>query len=77
MATFDDLAAAGRAVSAVTTRLRPAALGLMDRAAVAAVEAVRPIDLGAVGTLLLGQTDASLDEVTAMADAFAATKPSS
>ena len=45
--------------------VRPAALELMDRAAVAAVERVKPMGLDADGALLLAQTDG--DEVEAEA----------
>src|SRR5690606_3144207 len=41
VATFSDVTDAGRAVSAVMSSMRPAALELMDAAAVAAVERVR------------------------------------
>jgi glycolate oxidase len=59
-ATFADVVDAGRAVAAVMAVLRPAALELMDRAAVAAVERVRPMGLGpAVGALLIAQADAA------------------
>jgi glycolate oxidase len=58
VATFGDVAAAGRAVVEVMRELRPAALELMDRAAVAAVEQVRPMGLDpGIGALLLGQSD--------------------
>ena len=59
VATFPDVVAAGRAVVGVVGRIRPAALELMDRAAVAAVEAARPtgLDTG-VGALLLARSDA-------------------
>jgi glycolate oxidase len=70
VATFADVVAAGRAVTAVMATVRPAALELMDRAAVAAVEAVRPMGLDAdVGALLLGQSDAGLAECEAIAAA--------
>jgi glycolate oxidase len=60
VATFDDVAVAGAAVVEVMRSLRPAALELMDRAAVAAVEAVRPMGLDpGIGALLLGQSDVS------------------
>ncbi len=73
VATFDDVVAAGRAVTAVMARWRPAALELMDRAAVAAVERVRPMGLDpGVGALLLGQADAGTGEAEAMAEAMAA-----
>ena len=56
--TFADVVAAGRAVTATVTAVRPAALELMDAAAVAAVEAVRPMGLDpGIGALLLAQVD--------------------
>ncbi|MCU1484546.1 MAG: linked oxidase [Actinomycetia bacterium] len=73
VATFADVIDAGRAVTEVMARVRPAALELMDRAAVAAVEAVRPMGLdGDVGALLLGQSDAGVHECQAMGEAFQA-----
>ena len=72
VATFDDVVAAGRAVTAVVGRVRPSALELMDHAAVAAVEEVRPMGLEGVGTLLLGQSDAGFAETETMAEAFEA-----
>ena len=57
VATFSDVTDAGRAVSAVMSSMRPAALELMDAAAVAAVERVRPMGLAGVGALLLAQCD--------------------
>ena len=61
--TFADVVAAGRAVTAVVTAVRPAALELMDAAAVAAVEAVRPMGLDpGIGALLLAQVDGGADE---------------
>ena len=68
--TFDDVVDAGRAVRAVMAELRPSALELMDRAAVAAVEAVRPMGLDAVGALLLGQSDDRLADAERMAAIF-------
>jgi glycolate oxidase len=63
VATFGDVADAGRAVVEVMRGLRPAALELMDRAAVAAVEQVKPMGLDpGIGALLLGQSDAGADE---------------
>ena len=63
VATFDDVVDAGRAVTAVVASVRPAALELMDRAAVEAVERVRPMGLEpGIGALLLAQTDAGGDE---------------
>ncbi len=69
--TFADVVAAGRAVTAVVARLRPAALELMDAAAVAAVEAVRPMGLDpGIGALLLAQADGSPGEAAVVSDAF-------
>ena len=59
VATFADVVAAGQAVVDVVGRVRPAALELMDRASVAAVEAARPMGLDTgVGALLLARSDA-------------------
>jgi len=59
VATFAEAVDAGRAVSAVMGSLRPSALELMDRAAVTAVEAAKPMGLDtSMGALLLGQSDA-------------------
>jgi glycolate oxidase len=67
VATFDDVAVAGKAVVEIMRSLRPAALELMDRAAVAAVEAVRPMGLDPdIRALLLGQSDASGSEAAAV-----------
>jgi glycolate oxidase len=54
VATFADVVAAGRAVTAVMGSWRPAALELMDRATVQAVEAWRPrgLDVEAGATLI-------------------------
>ena len=77
VATFADPVHAGRAVRAVMAELRPSALELMDRAAVAAVEAARPMGLDtSVGALLLGQSDAGDDtaaRIAAHAEAAGAT----
>jgi len=77
VATFADPVDAGRAVSAVMASLRPSALELMDRAAVAAVEAAKPMGLDTtVGALLLGQSDAgdgTAARVAALAEAAGAT----
>ena len=71
--TFADVVAAGRAVTAVVAALRPAALELMDAAAVAAVEAVRPMGLDpSIGALLLAQVDGPPPEAAAVADCFQA-----
>ena len=69
VATFDDVVDAARAVTAITHRVQPAALELMDAAAVAAVEATRPMGLGGVGSLLLGQSDVDVSECEEMAAA--------
>ena len=63
VATFPSVAHAGRAVTRIVAEVRPAALELMDRAAMDAVERVRPIglDLGAAA-LLLARTDGGGDE---------------
>jgi glycolate oxidase len=67
VATFDSLVAAGAAVGRIVTTVRPAALELMDRAAMAAVEQVRPmgLDLGAAA-LLLARTDGAPSEAEAV-----------
>jgi len=59
VATFADVVDAGRAVTTVMGRLRPAALELMDRTSVRAVEARLRMGLdGSCGALLLGRSDA-------------------
>jgi glycolate oxidase len=69
-ATFGDAVAAGRAVTRIVGDVRPSALELMDAAAVAAVEAVRPMGLDAgIAALLLAQSDAGSDEVARIAAA--------
>ena len=69
--TFADLEAAGHAVTAVVGRVRPAALELMDAAAVAAVELVRPMGLDpGIGALLLAQVDGGPDEAAVVQAAF-------
>ncbi len=71
--TFADVVAAGRAVTEVVTTLRPAALELMDAAAVAAVERVRPMGLApGIGALLLAQVDGAAGEAAMVEAAFAA-----
>jgi len=71
--TFADVVAAGRAVTEVVTTLRPAALELMDAAAVAAVERVRPMGLDpGIGALLLAQVDGEAGEAEMIEAAFAA-----
>jgi glycolate oxidase len=69
-ATFDDAVAAGVAVTQVVADVRPSALELMDRAAIEAVESVRPMGLeGDIAALLLGQSDAGGDEIARIAAA--------
>jgi glycolate oxidase len=68
-ATFADVVDAGRAVAAIAGAIRPAALELMDGAAVAAVERVRPMGFDGVGALLIGRTDGAADEARLVADA--------
>ena len=69
--TFADVVTAGDAVTAVMSKVRPAALELMDAAAVAAVEAVRPMGLDpAIGALLLAQVDGAPDEAATVASCF-------
>jgi glycolate oxidase len=63
VATFADVVAAGQAVTRVVGDVRPAALELMDEAAIRAVESVRPMGLDpGIAALLLAQTDAAGDE---------------
>jgi glycolate oxidase len=59
VATFSDLESAGRAISFIAARWRPAALELMDRTAVHAVEARLHMGLDETcGALLIGRSDA-------------------
>jgi glycolate oxidase len=70
VALFDEMVAAGVAVADIVTAVRPAALELMDRAAVAAVEKVRPMGFDdSVGALLLGQLDGGGGEAQRVAEA--------
>ena len=58
VATFDDVVAAGRAVTEIVAGFRPAALELMDRTSVRAVEARTHMGLDETcGALLLGRSD--------------------
>ena len=71
VATFADVADAGRTVSAVMAVMRPATLELMDRASVAAVEKHRRMGLDTeAGATLIAQSDAggrqSAEEIAAM-----------
>jgi glycolate oxidase len=62
VASFADVADAGRAVSALTATLRPSALELMDQVSVRAVEAQLRMGLDTTaGALLLGRSDAGGD----------------
>jgi glycolate oxidase len=68
-ATFSEVVDSGRAVTRIMSSIRPAALELMDGAAIDAVERVKPMDIGAgVGALLIGQSDQGADEVATMAE---------
>ncbi len=68
VATFASVVDAGRAVSRVVTMVRPAALELMDRAALRAVEAVQPMGLDPeAAALVLARTDGSVDEARRIA----------
>jgi glycolate oxidase len=71
VATFADVVSAGRAVTDIVARFRPAALELMDRTSIQAVEALTRMGLDpSCGALLLGRSDAgaaqSLTEVAVM-----------
>ncbi|MGZ4706658.1 MAG: FAD-binding oxidoreductase [Acidimicrobiales bacterium] len=70
VATFASLEDAGRAVTGIVADVRPAALELMDRAAMAAVERVQPMGLDPdAAALLLARTDAGGDEARLIAEA--------
>lgn len=67
---FADVVDSGRAVTQIMAAMRPAALELMDGAAIAAVERVKPMDIGPdVGALLIGQSEVGGDELAGMAEA--------
>lgn len=68
VATFDDAVSAGEAVTRIMAAIRPAALELMDQAAVAAVEDVKSMGLEQVGALLLAQTDSGGADAAAIED---------
>jgi glycolate oxidase len=73
VAYFDTTGDAARAVVAMSLRVRPSMLELMDAASVNAVEDFRPMGLDRdAGALLVGQSDApgaaSSDEVAVMAE---------
>lgn len=58
VATFGDVVDAGRAVISIVGRIRPAALELMDRTSVRAVESLTRMGLDeSCGALLLGRSD--------------------
>lgn len=67
VATFDDTVAAGAAVTAIMSSVRPSALEMMDGAAVAAVERVKSMGLVDVGGLLLAQVDVGSADGTTIA----------
>lgn len=70
VATFADVVDCGHAVTRIVTSVRPAALELMDRTAVEAVQKVRDMGLDPeIGALLLGQCDADGEEAHEIADA--------
>lgn len=70
VALFADLVHAGDAVGDIVTRVRPAALELMDRAAIAAVERVQPMGLDhTAAALVLARTDGAPDEAATIAAA--------
>lgn len=70
VATFASVGDAGRAVSDIVAIARPAALELMDRAAIAAVESERPMDLDpSAAALLLARTDGGSGEASAVSEA--------
>ena len=74
VATFGELQAAGRAISAIARSWRPAVLELMDRTVVRAVEAKLRMGLDEdCGALLIGRSDAggsrASEEMTAMVSA--------
>jgi glycolate oxidase len=71
VATFDDIVAAGRAVSSIMAVMRPATLELMDRASVNAVENYRRMGLDTeAAATLIAQSDSggaqSVEEIAAM-----------
>lgn len=68
--TFADTVAASAGVAAVMAELRPSALELMDRETVAAVEAVHPMGLDAVGALLMAQSDVGFEEAERIGELF-------
>lgn len=72
-ATFDSLSAAGEAVASVMATERPAALELMDRAAICAVQDVAPMGLDrSAEALLLASSDAGGGEAERIESCFTA-----
>ena len=70
VALFGSLVDAGRAVTGIVTEVRPAALELMDRAAIEAVERVKPMGLDPdAAALLLARTDGDPGEADQIAAA--------
>ena len=70
VALFASLVDAGRAVTAIVTEVRPAALELMDRAAIEAVERVQPMGLDPdAAALLLARADGDPGEADQIATA--------
>jgi glycolate oxidase len=62
VALFDDIGAAGRAVSAIMQELTPSLLELMDQQTIAVVEEWQPMGLDVtIGALLVAQTDSPGD----------------
>ena len=60
VATFADVVAAGRTVTAVRSAMRPSTLELMDRASVRAVETYKPMGLDTdAGATLIAASDAA------------------
>jgi glycolate oxidase len=74
VAVFDDIAAAGRAVTEIMGRFTPSMLELMDQQTIRAVEEWQPMGLDVTaGALLVAQTDApfggALDEASGLLEA--------
>jgi glycolate oxidase len=69
VAVFPDIAAAGRAVEVIMTKLTPSMLELMDRTTIQAVESWRPMGLDdSAEALLIAQSDAPGDAGVIEAD---------
>ncbi|WP_323742628.1 FAD-binding oxidoreductase [Nocardioides islandensis] len=73
LATFGDVAGAGRAVQAITqTRVTPSVFEILDRTTLRAIESMTPLGFdGSVGAVLLLQSDSSTakEDAEALADA--------